>query len=519
LVEIITADQAAKLIKDESTVASSGMGVAQWAEEIFKAIENRYIETGHPKNITVTHGGMQGDWNGRSITYLGKEGLVKRWIGALFGTGLDLMKLVEENKIECYCFPLGVVYQLWSEIAAKRPGLLTKVGMGTFVDPRVEGGKMNSVTKEDIIKVVEFEDEEWLFFKSYPIDFALIRGTTADENGNITMEKEAMILDGLQMATAAKNCGGKVIVQVEQLTKAGTMHAKQVKIPGVMVDYVVVATRPEASWQTDGVYYNPAFSGEIKVPVKRIAEIPLDERKIICRRAAVELSPNAIVNLGVGVCSDVANIANEERVSDLMVLTTEVGNIGGIPATPPHFACAYNAEAQIDIKSQFDYYDGGGLDVAFLGLAQTDKDGNVNVSKFGKRVMGPGGFINISQSSKKVVFCGTLTNDAKIKVEDGKVIIEKEGIIRKFVNCVQQISFSGKYAQKLGKKVLYITERGVFTLEDGQMTLIEIAPGIDLEKDILAIMDFKPRISPFLKEMDRDMFKPVWGKLRQLIEK
>ncbi|MDR3271032.1 MAG: acyl CoA:acetate/3-ketoacid CoA transferase, partial [Peptococcaceae bacterium] len=488
MAQFITAQEAADLINDQATLGASGMGQTQWAEELCWALGKRYEETGRPKNITFTHGGMLGDFNGRSITYLGKEGLVKRWMGALLGVAFDLLKLLQENKLEAYCLPLGVINQLWCEIAAKRPGVITKVGLGTFVDPRIEGGKMNDVTTEDIVKLIELEGEEYLFYKSYPLDFAFIRGTTADEDGNISMSKESMKLDGLHLAQATRNSGGKVIVQVEWVAKSGTLHPKQVEIPGILVDYVVVATRQEACWQTDGVYFNPAFNGDIKIPVKRIPELPLTERKVITRRAAMELKPGVIINLGTGMPMDIPNIANEENVSEILKMTTESGSCGGLPMPLPFFGSVYNAEALIESKAQFDFYDGGGIDIGFLGLAQTDEEGNINVNKFGNRVMGIGGFINISQNAKKVVYCGTFTHGAELKIEDGKVIIVKEGKHKKFLKKVEQICYSGKYAQQVKQQVLFITERGVLTLAEGQMTLSEIAPGIDLEKDLLSMM-------------------------------
>jgi len=519
MTEIITAKEAAELIQDGSTVATSGFGLAQWSEEVALAIAERYKESGHPSGIQLIHHAAIGDWKTRGITHLGLEGLVKRWIGGHVGQAFDLIKLMYANKLESYCLPQGVICQLWREIAAKRPGLLTKVGLGTFVDPRIGGGKMNEVTTEDIVKVVEFEGEEWLFFKKIPLDFALIRGTTADEKGNITFDKESMILDGLPLAQATKNCGGKVIVQVEYLAQAGTLHPKKVKIPGILVDYVVVATQQEACWQTEGTYFNPAFSGDIKIPLKAIPELPLDERKIIARRAAMELIPDAVVNLGVGIPSDVGAIANEEGVTQMMTMTTESGGIGGVPASLPHFGSSYNAEAIIDTYAQFDYYDGGGIDLAFLGLAQIDKDGNNNVSKFGGRAIGIGGFMNVATGSKKVVFCGTFTaGGLKISTGDGTLKIEQEGKNKKFVKEVEQITFSGIYARKSKQEVLYVTERAVFSLKEEGLTLIEIAPGVDLQKDILEQMEFEPKISPDLKQMPPEIFQPEFGKLKEIIE-
>lgn len=518
--KIKTADEVAALIPDGSTVGISGFGLAGWAEEVGQAIEKRFLEVGHPSNITCVQGCAIGDWKEAGTTRLGHEGLIKRWIGALIGPSHNISKLIVENKIEAYNLPQGVIVQLWREIAAKRPGLLTKVGLGTYVDPRIEGAKMTTLTTEDIVKVVDFEDEEWLFYKTFPVDVAIIRGTVADENGNLTMDKEGVLVEALPLAQATKNSGGIVIAQVESIVKANSLHPKKVKVPGILVDYIVVATNPMKNhWQTEGLYYNPAFSGDIKVPLGSIQELSLDERKIIARRASMELETGAIVNLGVGMPTDIAAIAAEENASDMITLTTEAGGIGGVPSGLPHFGHSYNGEAMVEHHAQFDFYDGGGIDVAFLGLAQTDKDGNVNVSKFRGRPNGCGGFINITQNSKKVVFCGAFTaGGLKVDVKDGQLLIVQEGKAKKFLEQVEQITFSGKYAQQIKQPVLYVTERAVFTLEEGQMTIIEIAPGIDLEKDVLALMDFKPRISPDLKRMPSEIFQPVWGKLKETIE-
>ena len=517
--KVKTADEVALMIKDNSTVAATGFGIAGWAEEVAQAIEKRFVETSEPKNITLIHGSAVGDWKERGTTRLGRVGLVKRWIGAHIGSSPNMSKLVVEGQIEGYCLPQGVIIQLYREIAAKRPGLITKVGLGTFVDPRLNGAKMNAITTEDIVKVVEFEGEEWLFYKRFPIDVAIIRATTADENGNLTMEKEGMLLESLPLAQATKNSGGIVIAQVEYLAKAGSLHPKEVKVPGILVDYVVVATKQEACWQAEGLYYSPAFSGDMKVSLGSIPELPMNERKIIARRAAMELEADTVVNLGVGIPSDVAAVANEENATHLMTLTTEAGGVGGVPASLPNFGLSYNGEAIVDHHAQFDFYDGGGIDIAFLGLAQTDEDGNVNVSKFKGRAVGCGGFINITQNSKKVVYCGSFTaGGLQVTAEDGKLVIVQEGRGKKFIEHVEQVTFSGKYAAKVKQPVVYVTERAVFMLENGKMTLTEIAPGIDLEKDILALMDFKPEISPDLKTMPAGIFQPKWGELKDIIE-
>ncbi|WP_339310746.1 acyl CoA:acetate/3-ketoacid CoA transferase [Paenibacillus sp. FSL M7-0896] len=515
--KVISAAKAAELIKDGDTVAASGFGLSCWAEEMGIAIEERFVQTGHPKNLTVMHASAVGNRRDKGMSHLGHEGLIKRWIGGIAIASPGLAKLIEEDKCEAYNLPQGVITQLYREIAAKRPGVITKVGMETFVDPRVEGGKMSPSTKEDIVKVIELEGEEWLFYKTFPIQIALIRGTVADENGNLTLEKEGLHMEVLPIAQAVRNSGGIVIAQVETVAKNGTLNPKDVKVPGILVDYLVVST-PENHYQTENTQYNPAFSGHVKVPVESIEILPLDERKIISRRTAVELQPNTILNLGVGIPVNVANIAAEEGVDDQLILTTEAGSIGGVPAGLKDFGHAYNSEAIVDHDAQFDFYDGGGIDLSVLGLAQTDESGNVNVSKFGTRVAGCGGFINISQAAKKLVFAGTFTaGGLQIKVENGKLHIIQEGKAKKFISKVQQITFSGSYAAKVKQPVVYVTERAVFELLNGKMTLTEIAPGIDLQTEILDQMDFKPVISPDLKEMDAAMFQENWGMLKSII--
>jgi propionate CoA-transferase len=516
--KIITAEEAAKLFKDGMTVAFGTMGLAGWAEEVAEAVEKRFLETGSPKNLNVVQGCNAGDRKERGITRWGHEGLIKRWMGAHIGFSAGICKLIDENKIEAYCIPQGVIINLWRDIAAGRPGMITKVGLGTFVDPGVEGGKMNKVTTEDIFRVIELDGEEYMYYKGFPVDIAMIRGTTVDENGNLTLENDGMFMEELAVAEATKNSGGIVIAQAEYLAKAGSLHPKNVKVPGILVDYIVIATDKRASWQTEIQYYEPSFAGHAKVPLKSIPVLPLSADKVIVRRAAMELKPNAIVNLGVGIAASVASIAAEEGVSDQITFTTEAGVIGGVPAGGQDFGQSYNPEAIIEHNTMFDFYDGGGLDLAFLGLAQSDEDGNVNVSKFG-RPMGPGGFVNITQNAKKLVFTGTFTSGGlDVQIKDGKVKILSEGKHKKFKTQVEQITFSGKYAKKKGQYVLYVTERCVFALRPEGLTLIEIAPGIELERDILAFMDFKPIISKELKLMPAEIFEETWGGLKAIMK-
>ncbi|MEF9968558.1 MAG: CoA-transferase, partial [Longicatena sp.] len=342
---------------------------------------------------------------------------------------------------------------------------------------------------------------------SLPINIALIRGTYCDEDGNCTMEKEAATLDSLSIAQAAKNSGGKVILQVEKVVKRGTLDPRMVKIPGIYVDAIVVS-QPENHMQTYAGQYNPAFSGETKVPVDSIEPMVLNQRKIICRRAAMELDPTAIINLGIGMPEGIANVANEEGLPGLK-LTVEAGGIGGVPADATAFGACTNPDVIIDQTYQFDFYDGGGLDQAFLGLAECDRNGNINVSRFGPKIAGCGGFINITQTAPVIVYCGTFTaSGLKIEVEDGKLHILQEGKVKKFISDVEQITFSAAFATETNQTVLYVTERAVFKLLDGKLTLTEIAPGVDLEKDVLGQMEFKPEIAKDLKIMDERLFRP-----------
>lgn len=514
MAQIITAAEAACLIKDEATVGLAGMGLSGWPEEIAVEIAERFKKTKQPANLTLRQGSAMGDWKDRGVTRLGIEGLVAKWSAAHIGSAFSLNKLVLENKIGCHCLPQGVIVNLWREIAAGRPGLITKVGLGTYVDPRVEGAKMNEFTSEELVELIELNGEEYLFYKAFPVDVALLRGSTADENGNVTFSKDGSISEGLSVAQAAKNTGGIVIVQVEYLAEKESLHPKKVQIPGALVDYIVVATDKNACWQTEGCYFDPVFSGDIRRPLADLPKMPLSPKKVIARRAAMEVRKNNVVNLGYGIPSSVADIMAEEGYMDRITMTTEVGSFGGVPASAPYFGNSYNAQAIIQHGAMFDFLDGGGVDVAVLGLAQTDEDGNINVSKFGKRLTGPGGFIDIAQGSKKVLFTGTFNAKSEMRIDKGELVIDKEGIIPKFIKNVEQITFSGKYAGD--REILYITERAVFKLKNGKMTLIEIAPGIDIEKDIFDLMEFKPEIASDLKTMDGSLFNENWGGLDSL---
>jgi propionate CoA-transferase len=505
--KVVTAEAAVKLIEPGDTIVIGGSGGGHAVPEaLIVALEKRYLESQAPKGITIFHPVGLGDEKTLGVGRLGHRGLLKRVVTGTLVDSPPLEALAQQDAIEAYTLPQGALSQLMREMAAGRPGLVTHTGLHTFVDPRIGGGKQSPCAKEDLVEIVTLAGREWMFYKPIHIDLCFLRGTTADEDGNVTMEQEAVFGEMLSMAQATRRAGGIVIVQAKRLAERRTLPAKQVKIPGILVDLVVLDPTQRQSYLTE---YSPAFAGELRVPLSELTPLPFDPRKIVARRAALELFPGAICNLGSGISTGISRVAAEEGILDEVVLTNEQGLIGGAPAMGVEAGAGTNYMAMIDQPYQFDFYDGGGLDIAFLSFAELDRAGNVNISRFGDRIIGFGGFINISQNAKKVVFGGTFTaGGLAMAFADGLARIVTEGRHSKLVPQVQQISYSAGYGHERGQEVVYVTERAVFRASREGLELIEIAPGLDLERDILANMGFRPAIAADLKIMDARLFRP-----------
>lgn len=505
--KLLDVDDAIALIPDGAVVATGGFVGCGHPECLSDAIERRFLATGRPRDLTLVYAAGQGDAANRGNNHFGHAGLVRRVIGGHWGLVPKLGKLALAGEIEAYNFPQGVLTHLLRDSAAGKPGTITHVGLGTFIDPRLRGGKLNHRTTEELVELVSLAGAEWLFYHALPVDVALIRATYADERGNLVYDREGLIGEMLPLAQLAHNRGGMVIAQVENVVSGYRFPPKDVRVPGMLVDHVVISP-PEHHHQTFGTVYNPGLSGEAVVPVSEVAPLPPGPRKIIARRALREIVPGSIVNLGIGMPEGIGVVAAEDGLSDRFTLTVEAGPIGGVPAAGLDFGTSLNPECIIDQPSMFDFYDGGGLDIAFLGLAQMDRHGNVNVSQFGSRLAGVGGFVNITQNARTVVFCGTFTaSGAELSVAGGKLVIGKEGSQRKLLRDVEQISFSAATALRRRQPVLYVTERAVLSLSEEGVVLRELAPGARLREDVLEQMEFAPLVPDDLATMDEELFR------------
>jgi propionate CoA-transferase len=512
--KIVSAEEAVKLIRDGDTVSTCGIIGALVPEKVLGALEKRFLESGSPRNLTAVFPVAVGDiYELPGADHFAHEGMIRRVIGGSYvtapasGPPPKLVGMVYQNKIEAYNFPMGALMHLHREIAAKRPGLITRVGLKTFVDPRLNGAKMNDRTREDLIEVVNLNGGEYLFYKSFPIHAAIIRGTTADEQGNLTMEHEGSFSVMLTLAMAAHNCGGKVIAQVKRVGARGSLNPQRVRVPGVLVDAVVV---DENQKQATGIAYDPAVSGEVRRPLAKIEPAPLNIEKIAARRAFLELCKGDVVNLGFGIPSLIAVIAAEEGLVDQVTFTIEHGAVGGVPLTGLQFGSAWNPEALVESAAMFDFLTGGGITAASMAFAEVDGRGNVNVSRLNKvphALSGAGGFIDILHSVKRIVFCGTLTaGGIEGEVKDGRLRIVKEGKVIKGVRELQHRTFDAAFALEKGQKVTYVSERAVFELAAEGLILTEIAPGFET-KDIQAVVGFPLKVSPSLKRMDERLFR------------
>jgi len=492
----VNAADAAALVNDGATVAISGNGAGMIsAEAVFAALEKRFLETGHPRGLTLVHSLGLGDRGALGANRFAHEGMLRKIVASHFTWSPRMQQLIREEKVEAYCFPGGVIQQLLREIGAGRPGLFTHSGLETFVDPRQDGGRCNRRSREELVELLQIDGREVLRYKPFPVDVAIIRATYADTRGNLSPEEEAIDLDIHTIALAARNSGGVVIAQVRQVVESGSLHARSVRVPGIMVDAVV---EDSGQQQFYGLGYDPTVSGSRRADLGALAaEIPSKlERCIVARRAALELRPGASLNFGFGMPGGIFGVIAEQGNSSELWMSLEQGTYNGRMLDERLFGAARNTDAIIPSVDQFDYYSGGGIDITFLGMGEADAAGNVNVSHLGGNLIGPGGFIEIAQNAKKVVFCGTFdAQGARLEWSEGRLHVVQPGKVRKFVNRVERITFAAAYARRSGQEVLYITERAVFRLAAQGLELIEVAPGIEIERDVLPYMDFRPRIT------------------------
>lgn len=526
-VNFLSAEEAAKLIPDDAVIASACFGNGGWPHELAYAMEDLFLETGHPANITHIHAAGCGDFgkNGHGECHWSHDGMMTRVLTSHPGSSPKLMKMITDNKIAAWNQPLGTMIQVFREMGRNMPGLLSKTGLGTFMDPRSDKGAINDLARSQNVEwaqyIPDFCGEDYIFYKAYPLTHAFIRGTYADTNGNISVENEAYNLESLAVAQAVKACGGKVFAQVQKVVELGQIHPKMVKVPGIYVDYVVEAKKPELDWMTQGTFYDPTFSGEIRVDAdEKVGGIPLSPDKVMVRRAAMEMRPGYKCNFGIGKPTFTGSVVEEEKCRDLIVMISESGAIGGVPGGGLDFGAHKNIECSCDQGDHFSFFDGGGLDLGVFGLSEADKEGNINTSLLNGSVRGVGGFSNISATAKNAIFLGTFTAEGiRCHVEDGKMVIDQEGKYPKFVAKCPQLTFNAEESLRKGNSILFITERCVIRRTWDGLVLEEVAPGIDMQTQII---DVVPDVTLIIPEggpklMNPDIFREEWGGLRKII--
>lgn len=516
----ISAEQAAGLLRDGDTVsvsASSGLGCP---DKLLAAIGERFAREGAPRDLTALHPIAAGDMYGiQGIDHLARPGLLARILAGSYPSGPSslpmpaIWRMVVDNQVQAYNIPSGILFDMHREAAARRPGVLTQVGMGTFADPAQQGCAMNeAASRHPVVSRQHFDGRDWLYFPAVAPDVALIRATTADERGNLSYEHEGALLGALEQALAARNSGGIVIAQVKRIVRAGHLRPHDVHVPGHLVDHVVVDAE---QWQTTQTPYDPAISGETAQPLSSFAHQAWGPEKVIARRAAMELAHGQAANLGFGIAANVPRILLEEGLHGAVTWVIEQGAVGGMPLLGFAFGCAANAEAIVPSPQQFTYFQGGGFDVTLLSFLQVDGNGSVNVSRLGARpylTAGCGGFVDITAHAPRIVFCGLFTAGARLRVDDGRLEILQEGHARKFVGTAEHISFSGLVGRERGQRVRFVTERCVIDLEDHGLVVREIAPGVDLRRDVLEQADIALQVAPDLRLMDARLFHaPPFG--------
>lgn len=506
--KIMTARAAAELVPDGCVVGvTGGGGGLVEPDTLLAAIERRFLESGSPRDLTLVHALGLGDRDRRGVNRFAHPGMVRRVIGGHWVWSPRMQEMARSEQVEAYVLPAGVITQLMREIGAGRPGLITHVGLGTFVDPRMEGGKLNASASEDLVEMVQMDGRDLLRYKPFPVGAVCLRASCADCDGNLSFDEEGATLDALSLALAARNTGGTVLAQVRAQVDCGAIPARSVRVPGAVVDAVVVDPAQRQSYAPEA---DPAMSGALPAlgsqPSRPVLG-PLDARQVIARRAAAELRPDVTLNYGFGIPDAIAKLVALNGTVDHYYQTIEHGTYGGELLDGALFGFARNPTAMIDSPSQFDFYSGGGLDLAFLGLGEADAVGNVNVSKLQGVPVGPGGFIDIAQNSGKVVFCGTFeAKGSRLEIGGGRLQVRRHGDVRKLVGTVAQITFSGREAVRTGQEVLYVTERAVFRLSPAGLVLEEVAPGIDLRGDVLDRMGFVPLMPREPALMDSRIF-------------